>query len=109
MRKLVSLRVIGGISSIPNSDFVEVAHIDGWDVVVKKGVFSPGNLCVYFEIDSLLPDTPHFAFLKSSSWVPSLKKYRLRTIKIRGIISQGLALPLSTFSDLNIDWDSYKV
>jgi len=108
MRKLVSLRKIDSIEPINGADNIEKAIIDGWSVVVKKNVFTEGDLCVYFEIDSLLPDWKQFEFLKGSSWNQKLKKYKLRTAKIRGVISQGLALPLHDFSDLNIDWTKYS-
>ena len=50
---------------------------------------------MYFEIDSLLPEWPEYEFLRKSSWNGSLGRYRLRTAKLRGVVSQGLALPLS--------------
>jgi RNA ligase (TIGR02306 family) len=53
---------------------------------------------VYFEIDSLLPEWPEFEFLRQSSWNQSLERYRLRTAKLRGVVSQGLALPLSSIA-----------
>jgi hypothetical protein len=62
--------------------------------VVKKGELREGDLCVYFEIDSILPSTDRrFAFMEP-------RKYRVRTIKLRKQISQGLAMPLSEFPEL---------
>jgi len=55
--------------------------------VVKKGEFKPGDLCVYFEVDSLLPVKPEFEFMAD-------RKYRVKTIKLRGQVSQGLAFPI---------------
>ena len=99
-RKLASLRKISEIHPIEGADNIERAVIDGWNVVVKKGEFKEGDHCVYFEIDSLLPDEERYEFLRKSSWKPDLQKYRLKTAKLRGVVSQGLALPLSSF-DLN--------
>lgn len=62
--------------------------MDGWECVVKKDEFSKGDLCVYVEIDSVVPERPEFEFLRD-------RKFRVRTIRLRGQISQGLVLPLS--------------
>jgi len=96
-RKLATVRKIKEIHPIPDADMIERAVIDGWNVVIKKGEFKPGDHCIYFEIDSLLPDLPQFEFLRKSSWNANLKKYRLKTVKLKGVVSQGLALPLSGF------------
>ncbi|MGV9141483.1 MAG: RNA ligase (ATP) [Promethearchaeota archaeon] len=101
MRKLASIQKIKEIKPIENADAIEVATILGWEVVVKKGEFQPGDFCVYFEIDSLLPDEPRYEFLKKSSWNSRYEKIRLKTVKLRGQVSQGLALPLSNFPEIN--------
>lgn len=88
-RKLVSIQRIAGLSPIKGADKIEMAQILGWELVIKKGDFAVGDLCVYFEIDSKLPDRDEFEFVKKRS------KLRVRTIKLRGQISQGLAMPLS--------------
>lgn len=87
MRKLATIQIIKELNPVPNSDNLEVATILGWKVVVRKGEFQPGDKCVYCEIDSVLPDKPEFAFL-------SPKKFRIRTCRLRGQISQGIAFPL---------------
>ena len=101
MRKLASIQKIKEINPIENADNIEVATILGWQVVVKKGEFKPGDYSVYFEIDSILPDEPRYEFLKKSSWNSRYQKIRLKTIKLRGQISQGLVLPLSSFPEIN--------
>lgn len=89
MRTLASIQQIDKVLPAENSDNLELAIIGGWQCVIKKGEFKPGDLCVYFEIDSILPEDKDWAkFLES-------KKYRVKTIKLRGNLSQGLALPLS--------------
>ncbi len=100
MRKLVSIQAIKNTSPIAGADFIEKVSIQGWFCVAKKGEFKPGDLCVYFEIDSLLPDREEFEFLRKSSWKEKLGKYRLRTAKLKGVISQGLCLPIDTFPEL---------
>jgi RNA ligase (TIGR02306 family) len=99
IRKLVSIQLIDSIEPIEGADRIVKARVLGWDVVVRKDEFKVGDLCVYFEIDSLLPDTPPFHFLFEKD---SVKKemWRLRTAKLRGVISQGLALPIGAFPEL---------
>jgi len=87
-RHLATIRKIKGLQSIPNADRIEVALIDGWEVVVNKSDgFKVGDLVVYIEIDSVLPDKPEFEFMRKY-------KFRVKTIKLRGQVSQGLVLPL---------------
>lgn len=99
VRKLVTVRTISDINDIPNADMIKVATIDGWKVVVKADEFNIGDQCVYFEIDSFLPaDNPCFAFLASKGTKKGedgIERVRLRTVKLRGQISQGLALPIN--------------
>lgn len=99
MRKLASVQLVESISPIEGADNIEKATILGWSCVVKKGEFKPGDLCVYFEIDSFLPIRPEFEFLRKSSFkrLPDgTEGFRLKTIKLKGQVSQGLALPLSS-------------
>lgn len=96
MRKLASIRRIGDIQPIEGADSIVVATIDGWKVVVKKDEFKVGDLAVYLEIDSWVPH--ELAPFLSKGSVPreynGVKGERLRTIKLRGQVSQGLLLPL---------------
>ncbi len=104
MRKLASIQIINNIQPIENADRIELANVLGWQCVVNKGQFKPGDKAVYFEIDSFLPVKPEFEFLRDSSYKKSDilgEGFRLRTVKLRGQISQGLVLPISTFSCLN--------
>lgn len=105
IRKLVTIKTIDDIMPIENADKIEVAVVGGWRVVVKKGEFQVGDNAVYFEIDSFLPaDKGHFDFLveRSSKTVkgPDGQEHKghvLRTIRLRGVISQGLLMPVSQF------------
>ncbi len=99
MRKLVTIRKIDNILPITNADAIEVAVIGGWNVVVKKGDFRPSELCVYFELDSFLPDgNSAWQFLvdKQSCTFEGRKGHRLRTIKLRGVLSQGFIVPIDS-------------
>lgn len=88
MRKLATIQKIQSLSPIPDADAIEVAQVLGWKVIVKKGEFQVGDLVVYMEIDSLLPEKPEFEFLRKN-------KFRIRTIRMRGQISQGICFPLN--------------
>jgi RNA ligase (TIGR02306 family) len=94
MRKLASIRRIADIQPIEGADAIVVATIDGWKVVVKKDEFSVGDLAVYLEIDSWVPH--ELAPFLSKGHEPrdynGVKGERLRTIKLRGQVSQGLLL-----------------
>lgn len=104
-RKLVTIRTIGKLLPIFNADNIVVAQVDGWEVVVKKDDFKEGDECIFFEIDSFLPiNDPRFSFLRNSSIrvdEEGVERFRLRTIKLRGQVSQGLVLPLKAFPELN--------
>lgn len=89
MRKLASIQKIISIKPIEKADAIEVAQVLGWECVVKKtDNFKVGDLVIYIEIDSIVPEKPEFEFLRE-------RKFRIRTIKLRGQVSQGLVLPLS--------------
>lgn len=96
IRKLASVRTVKAVRPIPDADLIELALIDGWQCIVKKGEFAPGDLCVYFEIDSFLPERDEFEFLRKSSYRKMGEQggFRIRTMKMRGVLSQGLALPI---------------
>lgn len=90
-RKLASIQSILDLQPIPGADAILLAKVLGWELVVKKTEFKIGDKCVYFEIDSILP---------IASWNDHLRKeagkpLRIRTIRLRGQLSQGLAMPLS--------------
>lgn len=88
-RKLVSIQRVDAIEPIESADAIVKARVMGWDVIVKKGEFTPGDRCVFFEIDSILPEgAPWAEFLRS-------RGFRVRTLRLRGVLSQGLALPVS--------------
>lgn len=96
-RKLASIRVISDIQPIEGADKIELAIVDGWKVVVAKDVnHKVGDKVVYCEIDSFLPIEPEFEFLRKSSFKKMIDEegFRLKTIKLRGQVSQGLIIPL---------------
>lgn len=99
-RKLVTIEKVLETRPIEGSDFIEQIKIRGWNLVSKKGEFNVGDKCVFFEVDSLIPEGKEcFEFLRKSCWNERLKGFRIKTVKLRGVISQGLALPISYFPE----------
>lgn len=94
MRKMASVRKIDAISPIPNADAIEVATIGGWQVVVKRDEFAVGDLAVYCEVDSWIPNTiaPFLSKDNEPREYNGVKGERLRTVKLRGQVSQGLLI-----------------
>lgn len=93
MRKLASVRKILEIQPIEGADAIECATVDGWKVVTKKGEFQVGDLATYYEIDSWIPEHVAPFLCKDKKEFNGVVGARLRTIKLRGQISQGLLLP----------------
>ena len=104
-RKLASVQRVLDVLPIENADAIELVRINGWQCVTKKGEFRTGDHGVFFEIDAIPPDTETFRFL----WTPRAHdaaadgpverppKFRIRTMRLRGALSQGLFLPLTAF------------
>ena len=117
-RKLATIRRIDDIQPIEGADMIELATVGGWKVVVAKNVnHKIGNLVVYCEIDSFLPIEPEFEFLRKSSYkkmADGTEGFRLKTIKLRGQVSQGLILPLNDAYEVfkrntpNMDMDWFE-
>lgn len=97
-RKLARVVVVDDIIVHPNADSLELAIVGGWQCCIKKGEFQKGDLAVYFECDSLIPlDNMAFIFLEGKGNVNrDEKRYaRIKTIKLRKELSQGLLMPLA--------------
>ena len=93
-RKLASIKIVNNVIEHKNANSLELSIIEGWQVVTRVGEVKKGDKVIYCEIDSLLPNAP---------WLPEAIKgkigndtqFRLRTMKLRGEISQGLIVPIS--------------
>ena len=105
MRTLASIQTVNAAEPIPGADAIEKVRVLGWWVVVKKGEFRPGDRVVYCEIDSLLPERNEFEFLRANSYKAAQVDaaggvilpagFRIKTVKLRGQVSQGICFPLS--------------
>lgn len=89
-RELCYVTYIDRIEEIPGRDFTECAVIGGWKTLVRKGMFKPGDLGIYIEIDSKTPETAPFEFLAKYH-------YKVKTQKFKQFYSQGLLMHPSDF------------
>lgn len=96
MRKQASIQKIEWVRPIEGRDRIELAGVLGYQVIVKKSEFAVGDLCIFCEIDSVLPEKPEFEFLRP-------KKFRIKTLKLgsgdKAVYSQGICFPLSIFEN----------
>lgn len=97
-RALAHIEEVAWVRPIPAADNIELIGVLGWQLISKVGELKVGDKCVYIEIDSLCPkEDERFAFLES-------KKYKVKTMKLGAKlgspISQGLAMPISLFPEL---------
>jgi RNA ligase (TIGR02306 family) len=105
MRKMATIRRIDALNPIEGADKIEVATVGGWKVVAQKGLYNVGDLAVYFEIDSWIPETlaPFLVKGKEARVFEGVAGERLKTIKLRGQISQGLLMPIREITATGAD------
>jgi len=96
-RQLASIRKIFNIRPIEGADKLEMCNVLGWQCVIEKGKFKEGDLVVYFEVDSWLPERPEYEFLRKNCWKENEngKGFRIKTIKLKKQISQGLIMSIN--------------
>lgn len=97
-----SIQKIEKIVPHPNADKLELIYLEGlsWQVVAQKGIHSVNDKVIYVQIDSIVPETEQFEFLR-------VKKFRIRPIRLRQELSYGLILPLKDFNiDPNVELDT---
>jgi RNA ligase (TIGR02306 family) len=101
MRKLASVRRVNDVKDHPNADKLAIYKVDGWNVIDGIGKYKVGDMIIYCEIDSYLPVKPEFEFLRRSSFkkMGILEGFRLKTIRLRGILSQGLLISMDVLPD----------
>lgn len=95
-RALAYTARITEIKNIEGADNIQQGKVNGWPIIIKKGEFNEGDIGVFFEIDSRVPETnPVFDFLAP-------KKFKIKTMKLNkfGVFSQGLLMPIALFPEL---------
>ena len=98
MRKLASIQKIADVQPIENADKICKYKINNWWVVDAINKYNVNDLVVYFEIDSFLPVSPNYEFLRKTSYrklVDGTEGFRLKTISFRKQVSQGLIIPIN--------------
>ncbi len=83
------------VTEHPNADRLEIANIQGYQTVVGKGAFTTGDLAVYLPEGSVLPDS----LIEELGLVGRLAgkaSNRVKAVRLRGVVSQGLLVPLSS-------------
>lgn len=89
MRKLAHIEKIEWKRPIEGADRIELVGVLGWQCIAKVSEFNTGDLCVYIEIDSIVDkENPDFSFLEK-------RNYKIKTMKMKGVLSQGIVFPLS--------------
>lgn len=94
-RALAYIVNCGRVSEIVGADNIALAEVNGWKVIIKKNEMSEGDKCVFFEIDSKLPEAEWSEFLRP-------KHFKIKTMKLSkfNAISQGLLMPITLFPEL---------
>ncbi len=95
-RALAHIEKIDWIKPIEGKDRIALAGVLGWTVIIQKSDYEIGQKCVFCEIDSVFPEKPEFEFLRS-------KKFRIKTMKMSGVLSQGICFPLSILPEGNYE------
>lgn len=97
-RKLAHIEKIGWVKPIEGADNIELVGVLGWQCIAKKGEFQKGDRCVYIEIDSKVPETDAFEFLRAKGFkIKTMKLNKFKDEYGNGVISQGIAIPVSQF------------
>lgn len=108
-RKMVTVRTVTKVTKHPDADFLDICEVDGWNVITKLNEFQVGDKGFYFEIDSVVPtEDQRFAFLDNKAKHQILtndkferiefRGFKIKTMKMKGVLSQGLLLPLSSIN-----------
>lgn len=103
MRKIASIRRVTNIEAIEGADRIEKVSVDGWFVVAQKGLHQIGNTVIYVELDGFLPETDSRfeSFMKfGTRTFNGVVGHRIKTVRLKGVYSQGVILPVSEFPEV---------
>ena len=95
-RKLAHIEKIDWIRPIEGKDRIALAGVLGWTVIIQKADYNEGDKCIFCEIDSVFPEKPEYECLRS-------KKFRIKTMKMSGVLSQGICFPMSMLPEGNYE------
>lgn len=97
---LASIQVINKIEAIEGADKIELAQVQSWKAVVQKGQYKEGDKVLFYEEGAILVPSPSLSFMMKQYYNEQYEGIRIRTIKLRGVISQGLVMPIGSFDGL---------
>lgn len=101
-RVMAWVTAISDVTKHPDADSLDICTVGGWQCITKLGEFKQGDLAVYCSIDSWIPE-PLAPFLTKGNKAKEYQNIvgnRLRTVKLRKQVSQGLLLPMSVLSQV---------
>lgn len=101
MHDLAIISTIKSITPIEGKDRIVLANVENYNCIIAKEEFKEGDKVVYIFYDAILPEKPEFEFLRKRCWSEKYKGFRIRPMKLGGIISEGLVLPLSVLPEGN--------
>lgn len=96
MHDLAVVSKIQSITPIEGKDRIVLAKVENYDTIIQKEDFKVGDTCVYVFYDSILPDKPEYEFLRKRCWSEKWHGHRIRPMKMGGVVSEGLVLPMSS-------------
>jgi len=103
-RKLATIREIEEIKPIPEADKICAYRVGGWWVVDTINKYDVNDLAIYCEVDSWIPHelAPFLSKGQEPREYNGVKGERLKTVKLRGQVSQGLLLPSTILDELGL-------
>lgn len=105
MRNLASIQKILNLEPIEGKDRIVLATVLGWKCIVQKDEFKVGDLCIYIEIDSILPERPEFEFLRPRCFSEKKGGFFIKTMKLGQTYSQGIIFPLTILGNIKREKD----
>lgn len=105
IRHLARVVTIDGVHPAHNADRLEIASVGGWQVVVRRGEYSPGDRAVFTEIDAAVPvEDARFGITgpmaEQATTVDGESRFVIRSVSLRGNLSQGMLFDITAFPDL---------
>lgn len=100
MTKIASIEKVVNIEPHPNADLLEIVKVLGFQCITSKGLYSIGELVIFIQPDSILPET---------EWAEGYRKYsptRIKACKLRGQWSEGIIVPISVYEDATVPMPS---
>lgn len=96
MHDLAVISKIQSITPIEGKDRIVLAKVENYDTIVQKDDFKVGDVVIYVLYDAILPVKPEYEFLRKRCYSEKWKGFRIRPMKMGGVVSEGLVLPMSS-------------